>query len=56
MSQCVVVYYDKELKATFKVTHPMLYRLVYSQNLKIVGIIGVAALIWIQLTRPIKND
>jgi hypothetical protein len=44
MSQCVVVCYDKELRAPFKITPPMLPRLIYGQSLQIVHEVGVAAL------------
>jgi hypothetical protein len=54
MSHFVVVCYDKELKATFKVTPPMLYRLKYGQSLQIVRIVGVAALSLNKLRRPIS--
>jgi hypothetical protein len=46
--QCVVVCYDKELRATCKVTPPMLYRFAYGRGLQIIGrVVGVATLSWI---------
>jgi hypothetical protein len=55
MSQCVVVCYDMELRAIFKVTLPMLYHLAYGQSFLIVCIVGVAALSLIQLTRQVRD-
>jgi hypothetical protein len=51
-SQRVVVCYDKELRATFKVTPQVLYRLTFGQSLQIVRKVGVAGINWVQLPRP----
>jgi hypothetical protein len=56
MSQCVVVCYDMELRALFKVTPPMLNRFAYGPSLQIVRKIGVATLQWIQLTRQVRDS
>jgi hypothetical protein len=43
MSQSVVVYYDEELRAIFKVTPSMLYyRFTHGQSLQIVRKVSVA--------------
>jgi hypothetical protein len=55
MSQCVVVYYDKELRASFKVTPPMLDGFAYGQSFLIVRRVSVVTLSWIQLTRPVRD-
>jgi hypothetical protein len=54
MSQYVVVCCDKEVRALFKVTPPILNRFAYGQSFQIVRV-GVAALSSIHLTRP-KRD
>jgi hypothetical protein len=56
MSQCVVVCHDEGLKATFHVTLPMLNRFAYGQSFQIVRIVGVAALSWTLLMRPIRDS
>jgi hypothetical protein len=44
MSQCIVIYDDKELRATFKVALSMLNRFIYGQSLQIASGVGAATL------------
>jgi hypothetical protein len=55
MSHYVVVSYDKDLRALFKVTPPMFYRLTYGQSLRIIRRVRVDALNYIQLTRSYET-
>jgi hypothetical protein len=55
MSKCVVAYYYEELRATFKVTPPMLIRFIYGQSLQIVRRVSVAKLSLIQISRRLRD-
>jgi hypothetical protein len=47
MSQCVVVIYDKELRAPFKIAPSMLDNFAYGQGFYVVRIVSVTTLSWI---------
>jgi acyl-CoA thioesterase FadM len=55
MSKCVVVCYDKELRAPFKVTPPVLDCFAYGRSLYIVHKVSVAALSWIRPARLVRD-
>jgi hypothetical protein len=55
MSQFVEVRNVKEFRASSKVTPPMLNHFTYGQSHQMIGGVNVATLIWIQLTRPLRD-